>query len=63
MIFRVAGFHPYFLQVACYHAFETYRRPCPMLDRAQIIGGSSIRKPLRIWRVTGTLPTSTKKSC
>ncbi len=39
MIFRVAGFHPYFLQVACYHAFETYRRPMSDLERAQIIGG------------------------
>ena len=39
MIFRVAGFHPYFLQVACYHAFETYRRSLSELDRAQIIGG------------------------
>jgi Cdc6-like AAA superfamily ATPase len=39
MIFRVAGFHPYFLQVACYHAFESYRRPMSTLERAQIIAG------------------------
>jgi hypothetical protein len=39
MIFRVAGFHPYFLQAACYHAFETYRRPMPVMERAQIIAG------------------------
>ncbi len=37
MIFRVAGFHPYFLQVACYNAFESYRRPLSTLERAQII--------------------------
>jgi len=39
MIFRVAGFHPYFLQVACYHAFESYRRPLSEIERAQIIAG------------------------
>jgi hypothetical protein len=39
MIFRVAGFHPYFLQVACYNAFESYRRPQSTLERAQIIAG------------------------
>ncbi len=39
MIFRIAGFHPYFLQVACYHAFETYRRPIPLLEQAQLIAG------------------------
>ena len=39
MIFRVAGFHPYFLQVACHHAFESYRRPMSELERAQIIAG------------------------
>jgi hypothetical protein len=39
MIFRVAGFHPYFLQVACYNAFETYKRPMSTLERAQIIAG------------------------
>jgi hypothetical protein len=37
MIFRVAGFHPYFLQAACYHAFESYRHSTPMLERAQLI--------------------------
>jgi hypothetical protein len=39
MIFRIAGFHPYFLQAACYHAFETYRRPLPLLEQAQLIAG------------------------
>lgn len=39
MIFRVAGFHPYFLQVACYNAFESYRRSLSTLERAQIIAG------------------------
>jgi hypothetical protein len=39
MIFRVAGFHPYFLQVACYNAFESYKRPLSTLERAQIIAG------------------------
>jgi hypothetical protein len=39
MIFRIAGFHPYFLQAACYHAFETYRRPMSLLERAQLIAG------------------------
>jgi hypothetical protein len=39
MIFRVASFHPYFLQVACYNAFESYKRPLSTLDRAQIIVG------------------------
>jgi hypothetical protein len=39
MIFRVAGFHPYFLQVACYHAFESYRRPMSEIERAQIVAG------------------------
>jgi hypothetical protein len=37
LIYRMAGLHPYFLQAACYHAFESYRRPLPMLDRAQYI--------------------------
>jgi hypothetical protein len=37
MIFRVAGFHPYFLQVACYHTFESYRRPLSELERAQVV--------------------------
>lgn len=37
LIFRVAGLHPYFLQAACYHAFESYKQPLPLLERAQII--------------------------
>ncbi len=44
MIFRVAGFHPYFLQVACHHAFESYRRQMTMLDRAQYIAGQLYRE-------------------
>ncbi|HTP07689.1 MAG TPA: AAA-like domain-containing protein [Anaerolineae bacterium] len=40
MIFRVAGFHPYFLQAACYHAFESYRRPMSEIERAQMIAGN-----------------------
>jgi hypothetical protein len=37
MIFRIAGFHPYFLQAACYHTFESYKRPMPLLERAQLV--------------------------
>jgi hypothetical protein len=44
MIFRVAGFHPYFLQVACYNAFESYRRPISEIERAQLIAGSLYRE-------------------
>jgi Cdc6-like AAA superfamily ATPase len=40
MIFRAAGFHPYFLQVACYHAFESYRRPMSEIERAQNIASN-----------------------
>ena len=39
MIFRVAGFHPYFLQVGCHHAFESYRRPMSEIERAQLVAG------------------------
>ena len=39
MIFRVAGLHPYFLQAACYYAFESYRRPMSTMERAQLISG------------------------
>ena len=39
LIVRVAGLHPYFLQVACYNAFESFRRPMPLLERAQLIAG------------------------
>ena len=37
-IFRLAGLHPYFLQVACYHAFESYRQPLSLLDRSRLMG-------------------------
>jgi hypothetical protein len=37
-IFRLAGLHPYFLQVACYHAFESYKQPLSLLDRARMVG-------------------------
>lgn len=37
LIYRMAGLHPYFLQAACHHAFEAYRRPMPLLERAQFI--------------------------
>jgi hypothetical protein len=37
MIFRIAGFHPYFLQAACYHTFESYKRSMPLLERAQLV--------------------------
>jgi Cdc6-like AAA superfamily ATPase len=39
MIFRVAGYHPYFLQVACHHAYESYRRPLSEIERAQFVAG------------------------
>ena len=39
LIFRIAGFHPYFLQVACHHAFEAYQRPLSEIERAQFIAG------------------------
>ncbi len=38
MIFRVAGLHPYFLQAACHHAYESYKQPLSLLDRAQFVG-------------------------
>jgi hypothetical protein len=37
-IFRLAGLHPYFLQVACYHAYESYKQPMSLLDRARLVG-------------------------
>ncbi len=44
MIFRVAGFHPYFLQAACYHAFESYKRPLSLLEQAQLTAGQLYRE-------------------
>ncbi len=44
LIFRSAGLHPYFLQAACYHAFESYRRPMPLMERAQYIASRLYRE-------------------
>jgi serine/threonine-protein kinase len=62
MIFRVAGFHPYFLQVACYNAFESYAAPVRW-NAPRSLPGSSIKRPARTWPITGTLLMSMKRLC
>ncbi len=39
-LFRLAGRHPYFLQVACYHAFDSYKRELSLSERMQLVSAA-----------------------